>query len=183
MKKQNKTFKSVLRHGIRLNFSSDNRAFSPRLNDLRNGYINDCKQDFRFELAFLGLKFLKFLNNIGFIGPLCTTDVKKTNPTTVFGLGYVFKKILGHSSKCPGITWENYRNSCPPLCRLFDIRLMDSKFRNFLPLLFHPPRQNRLAKKPSWAALHDLNKNWAKPAKCGDFLLTSQLIPAPPGGS
>ena len=92
--------KSVLRHGIRLNFSSDNRAFSPRLNDLRNGYINDCKQDFRFELAFLGLKFLKFLNNIGFIGPLCTTDVKKTNPTTVFGLGYVFKKILGHSSKC-----------------------------------------------------------------------------------
>ena len=71
----------------------------------------------------------------------------------------------------------------PPSVSTFDIWLMDSKFRNFPPLLFHPPLQNRLAKKPSWAARHDLNKNWANPAKCGDLLLTSQLIPAPLGGS
>ena len=64
----------------------------------------------------------------------------------------------------------------------FDTQLTDSKFRNFPPLLFRPPRQNRLAKKPSWAVHHNLNKNWAKPAKTWRSLLTSQLIPAPLGG-
>ena len=84
------------------------------------------------------------------------------------------------------MSWNNLRELqklLPPSVSTFDIWLMDSKFRNFPPLLFHPPLQNRLAKKPSWAARHDLNKNWANPAKCGDLLLTSQLIPAPLGGS
>ena len=52
-----------------------------------------------------------------------------------------------------------------PSVSTFDTQLTDSKFRNFPPLLFHPPRQNHLAKKPSWAVRHNLNKNWAKPAK------------------
>ena len=52
-----------------------------------------------------------------------------------------------------------------PSVSTFDTQLTDSKFRNFPPLLFRPPRQNRLAKKPSWAVRHNLNKNWAKPAK------------------
>jgi len=70
------------------------------------------------------------------------------------------------------LSWNNLgelQKLSPPSVSTFDIWLMDSKFRNFPPLLFHPPLRNRLAKKPSWAALHDLNKNWAKPAKCGDF--------------
>ena len=69
-----------------------------------------------------------------------------------------------------------------PSVSTFDTQLTDSKFRNFPPLLFRPPRQNRLAKKPSWAVRHNLNKNWANPPKHGDLLLTSQLIPAPLGG-
>ena len=35
---------------------------------------------------------------------------------------------------------------------------------NVSPAAIEPP-----CRKLSWAALHDLNKNWAKPAKCGDF--------------
>ena len=68
--------------------------------------------------------------------------------------------------------WVLSRNNLGELQKLrspsvltFDTRLTDSKFRNFPPLLFRPPRQNRLAKKPSWAVRHNLNKNWAKPAK------------------
>ena len=101
-------------------------------------------------------------------------DVSADDPMQIL---HLYHKVL---------SWNNLgklQKLSPPSVSTFDIWLMDSKFRNFPPLLFHPPRQNRLAKKPSWAARHDLNKNWAKPAKCGDFLLTSQLIPAPLGGS
>ena len=45
----------------------------------------------------------------------------------------------------------------------------------FPALTVSPAATEPPCRKLSWAALHDLNKNWAKPAKCGDFLLTSQL--------
>ena len=101
-------------------------------------------------------------------------DVSADDPMQIL---HLYREVL---------SWNNLgelQKLLPPSVSTFDIWLMDSKFRNFPPLLFHPPRQNRLAKKPSWAARHNLNKNWAKPAKCGDLLLTSQLIPAPLGGS
>ena len=69
------------------------------------------------------------------------------------------------------------------LCVYFWHLVNGFEVSKFPALIVSPAATEPPCQKPSWAALHDLNKNWAKPAKCGDFLLTSQLIPAPLGGS
>ena len=50
------------------------------------------------------------------------------------------------------VSWNNLeelQKPPPPSVSIFDILLMDSKFRNFPPLLFRPPPQNRLAENPA----------------------------------
>ena len=83
------------------------------------------------------------------------------------------------------MSWNNLgelQKLLPPSVSTFDIRLMDSKFRNFPPFLFHPPQQDHLA-KTQLSSTPRFEQELSKPAKYWDLLLTSQLIPAPLGGA
>ena len=67
-------------------------------------------------------------------------DVSADDPMQIL---HLYREVL---------SWNNLgelQKLLPPSVSTFDIRLMDSKFRNFPPLLFHPPQQNRLAKNPA----------------------------------
>ena len=70
------------------------------------------------------------------------------------------------------LSWNNLgelQKPSPPSVSTFDILLMDSKFRNFPPLLFRPPLQNRLAENPAEQHSTTWIRTEQSPPKCGDF--------------
>ena len=75
----------------------------------------------------------------------------------------VYRKVL---------SWNNsgkLQKLSPPSVSTLDIVLMDSKFRNFPPLLFRPSLQNRLAENPAEQHSTTWIRTEQNPPKCGDF--------------